>query len=46
MISVITGFIDELREAGVPVSMVEAIDGMKPVPRRELGYQRLLASLT
>lgn len=31
MLPVITGFIDELREAGVPVSMVEAIDAMKAV---------------
>ncbi len=37
MISVITGFIDELREAGVPVSMVEAIDGMKAVETIDLG---------
>lgn len=37
MISVITGFIDELREAGVPVSMVEAIDGMKAVEMIDLG---------
>ncbi|MEX1124387.1 MAG: VWA domain-containing protein [Acidimicrobiia bacterium] len=29
MLGVITGFIDELREAGVPVSMVEAIDSMR-----------------
>jgi uncharacterized protein len=31
MLGVITGFIDELRAAGVPVSMVEAIDGMRAV---------------
>ncbi|MGD2043836.1 MAG: VWA domain-containing protein [Acidimicrobiia bacterium] len=31
MLPVITGFIDELREAGVPVSMVEAIDAMQAV---------------
>lgn len=31
MLTVITGFIDELREAGVPVSMVEAIDAMQAV---------------
>ncbi|MFB3044582.1 MAG: hypothetical protein ACE1Y9_03800, partial [Acidimicrobiia bacterium] len=37
MISVITGFINELREAGVPVSMVEAIDGMKAVKTIDLG---------
>jgi hypothetical protein len=37
LISVITGFLDELREAGVPVSMVEAIDGMKAVETIDLG---------
>ncbi|MEE8406191.1 MAG: VWA domain-containing protein [Acidimicrobiia bacterium] len=37
MISVITGFVDELREAGVPVSMVEAIDGMRAVETIDLG---------
>ncbi|MDP9494848.1 MAG: VWA domain-containing protein [Actinomycetota bacterium] len=31
MLGVITGFIDELREAGVPVSMVEGIDSMRAV---------------
>jgi len=31
MLPVITGFIDELRDAGVPVSMVEAIDAMRAV---------------
>ena len=31
MLGVITGFIDELREAGVPVSMVEAVDSMRAV---------------
>lgn len=31
MLPVITGFIEELREAGVPVSMVETIDAMKAV---------------
>ena len=31
MLSVITGFIDELRASGVPVSMVETIDAMKAV---------------
>ena len=37
MLPVITGFIDELREAGVPVSMVEAIDAMKAVEAIDLG---------
>lgn len=31
MLPVITGFIDELRRSGVPVSMVEAIDAMQAV---------------
>ena len=37
MLSVITGFIDELRDAGVPVSMVEAIDAMRAVEAIDLG---------
>jgi uncharacterized protein with von Willebrand factor type A (vWA) domain len=36
MLAVITGFIDELREAGVPVSMVESIDAMKAVEAIDL----------
>jgi uncharacterized protein with von Willebrand factor type A (vWA) domain len=31
MLGVLTGFIDELRDSGVPVSMVEAIDAMRAV---------------
>lgn len=37
MLPVITGFIEELREAGVPVSMVEAIDAMKAVESIDIG---------
>lgn len=37
MLGVVTGFIDELRAAGVPVSMVEAIDGMKAVEVIDIG---------
>lgn len=37
MLTVITGFIDELREAGVPVSMVEAIDSMRAVETVDIG---------
>lgn len=37
MLPVITGFIDELRSAGVPVSMVEAIDAMKAVEAVDIG---------
>ncbi|MEA1902845.1 MAG: VWA domain-containing protein [Actinomycetota bacterium] len=37
MITVITGFIDELRAAGVPVSMVEAIDAMKAIEAIDIG---------
>lgn len=42
MLSVITGFIDELREAGVPVSMVEAIDAMKAVEAIDIGRRSAL----
>ena len=37
MLGIITGFIDELRAAGVPVSMVEAIDAMRAVEAVEIG---------
>ncbi len=37
MLGVLTGFIDELRAAGVPVSMVEAIDSMEAVEVIDLG---------
>lgn len=37
MLGIITGFIDELRAAGVPVSMVEAIDAMRAVEAIEIG---------
>ena len=37
MVGVITGFIDELREAGVPVSMVETIDAMQAVEAVDVG---------
>ncbi len=36
MLPLITGFIDELREAGVPVSMVEVIDAMRAIERIDL----------
>ena len=36
MLGVITGFIDELRAAGVPVSMVETIDALKAVETIDL----------
>ena len=36
MIAVITGFVDELRRSGVPVSMVEAIDAMQAVEAIDL----------
>lgn len=42
MLPVITGFIDELREAGVPVSMVEAIDAMKAVEAIDLSRKTAL----
>ena len=37
MLGIITGFIDELRAAGVPVSMVEAIDGMRAIEVVDIG---------
>ena len=37
MLPVITGFIDELRDSGVPVSMVEAIDAMRAVEAIDIG---------
>lgn len=42
MIGVITGFIDEIREAGVPVSMVEAIDAMQAVEVIDIGDRTAL----
>jgi hypothetical protein len=36
MIGTLTGFVDELREVGVPVSMVEAIDAMRAVESIDL----------
>lgn len=36
MLGVLTGFVDELREAGVPVSMVEVIDAMRAVESIDL----------
>ena len=42
MLPVITGFIDELREAGVPVSMVESIDAMKAVEAIDLASRTAL----
>lgn len=37
MLGVVSGFIDELRQTGVPVSMVEAIDALSAVEEIELG---------
>lgn len=42
MIQVLTGFVDELREVGIPVSMVEAIDAMQAVESIEVGDRREL----
>lgn len=36
MIGTLTGFVDELREVGIPVSMVEAIDAMQAVESIDL----------
>lgn len=37
MLGVLTGFVDELRANGVPVSMVETIDAMRAVEAIEIG---------
>ncbi len=37
MIGTLTGFVDELREVGIPVSMVEAIDAMRAVESVDIG---------
>jgi uncharacterized protein with von Willebrand factor type A (vWA) domain len=42
MIGLLTGFVDELRAAGVPVSMVEAIDAMKAVEHVDLSSRAAL----
>ncbi len=42
MLGVVTGFIDELRQAGVPVSMVETIDAMGALEVTELGDRAAL----
>ncbi len=42
MLGVVSGFIDELRQTGVPVSMVEAIDALSAVEEIELGDRAAL----
>jgi uncharacterized protein with von Willebrand factor type A (vWA) domain len=42
VLGVLTGFIDELRAAGVPVSMVEAIDAARAVAHVDLGDREAL----
>lgn len=42
MLGVVTGFIDELRQAGVPVSMVETIDAMEALEVTEIGDRTAL----
>ena len=42
MLGVLTGFIEELREAGVPVSMVEAIDAARAIEHVDLGDRESL----
>ena len=37
MLGVLTGFVEELRQAGIPVSMVEAIDAAEAMRYTELG---------
>ncbi len=42
MIGVLTGFVDELRHTGVPVSMVEAIDALTAVEAIDIGDRAAL----
>lgn len=42
MIHVLTGFVDEMRAVGIPVSMVEAIDAMKAVEAVDIGNRTAL----
>ncbi len=42
MLGVLTGFIEELRQAGVPVSMVEVIDSMRAVEAIEIDNRTAL----
>lgn len=42
MLGVLTGFIEELREAGLPVSMVEVIDSMRAVEAIEIDNRNSL----
>lgn len=37
MLNTLSGFIDELRSAGLPVSMVEAVDGLRALEHTDLG---------
>ena len=37
MLDVVSGFVDELRQAGVPVSMVEALDAMAALQHTDIG---------
>lgn len=42
MIGILTGFVDELRQTGVPVSMVEAIDALTAVEAIDLANREAL----
>jgi uncharacterized protein with von Willebrand factor type A (vWA) domain len=42
MISILTGFVAELREVGIPVSMVEAIDAAGAIEHVSLADRRAL----
>jgi uncharacterized protein with von Willebrand factor type A (vWA) domain len=45
MYGVLTGFVDQLREAGIPVSMVEAIDAGRGLEHIDLGSRSALKAL-
>ena len=42
MVAFLTGFIDELRQAGIPVSMVEAVDAARAMAHVDIGSRSAL----
>ncbi len=45
MLGILTGFVDELREAGIPVSMVEAIDAARGIEHIDLASRSSLKAV-